>query len=74
MNQEAWKVFSGIIDDYSYDEIMKHRRLAITECYYSNNTTFETEVLLSDESCKSLIEDTSRNITLGLFCARGAAE
>ena len=50
------------MDDYSYDSIMKHRMLAIEECYYSNNTTFETEVLLSDESCKSLIDYTNRYI------------
>ena len=62
MNQEAWNIFSVIIDDYSSDEIMKHHRLSIAECFFSNNTTFETEVLLSDESCKSLIEYTSRHI------------
>jgi hypothetical protein len=60
--QEAWNIFSKIMDDYSYDSIMKHRMLAIEECYYSNNTTFETEVLLSDESCKSLIDYTNRYI------------
>ena len=62
MNQEAWNIFSVIIDDYSSDEIMKQHRLSIAECFFSNNTTFETEVLLSDESCKSLIEYTSRHI------------
>lgn len=62
MSQEAWKILYDVIESYSYDEYMESRRLAIAESFISNNTTFETEVLLSDESCKSIIEWTSKHI------------
>jgi hypothetical protein len=62
LSQEAWNVLNQIIDDASHNDLIKNRRLAIAESFIAKNTTFETEHLLSDLTCKLIIDWATENI------------